>query len=141
MALTHFWPILPFIAPENAAENLWFPGVFTGYKMETLVTYGLKLTSIKTRNNKHCVADHKSSPLFRSFTKPKNVQVETFNCNLLFQQVNMNLNYINILAARYKVSNTTIISQNIFNEKNGIAQEELTLLKKLLSYSLVLIVI
>ena len=40
-SLNHFWPMLPFYAPETP-EKFWFIGVFREYKVETLARNGLK---------------------------------------------------------------------------------------------------
>ena len=34
--LTHFWPIFAFYSLLKSLENIWFSGVFSGYKLETL---------------------------------------------------------------------------------------------------------
>ena len=39
--LTHFWPMPPFYTPLKSPENLWFSGIFRGYKMGILVRNGL----------------------------------------------------------------------------------------------------
>ena len=31
--LNHFWTVFLFCTPKKTTENLWFPGVFRGYKM------------------------------------------------------------------------------------------------------------
>ena len=40
--LTHFWPKFSFCTLSKTTENLWFRGVFRGYKMGILTRNGFK---------------------------------------------------------------------------------------------------
>ena len=42
LELTHFWPVNPFLYPQETPENQRFSGVFAGCKMGTLARNGLK---------------------------------------------------------------------------------------------------
>ena len=49
--LTHFWPC-SYLIPLKTLENVWFSGVFKGYKMETLAENGLKIKKLKNKHRK-----------------------------------------------------------------------------------------